>query len=135
MEGDENEAEGKKLLAAIAAARVALTGHADVQLSVTSALRRARYFEGPAKWLLSRFSEGKLRDVEGLVKLVDHDELAANDYSLTPGRYVWVAPEVDDEDFDFDATIRDIHLEIETLNAEAVDLAETIAQSFEELIV
>lgn len=133
--GGEKAAEGKKLLAAIASARVALTGDPDVQLSVTGALRRARYFEGQAEWLLSRFPDGVLCDVEGLVKLVDHAELEANDYSLTPGRYVGVAPEVDDADFDFDATIREIHLEIETLNAEAVDLAETIAANFEELIV
>jgi type I restriction enzyme M protein len=135
VSGGEKAAEGKKLLAAVATARVPLMGDPDVQLSVTGSLRRARYFEGQAEWLLSRFPDGLLRDVEGLVKLVDHDELAANDYSLTPGRYVGVAPEVDDEDFDFDATIREIHLEIETLNAEAVDLAETIAANFEGLVV
>lgn len=133
--GGEKAAEGKKLLAAIAEARVPLTGDPDVQLTVTGTLKRARYFEGQAEWLLSRFPDGTLRDVEGLVKLVDLEELAANDYSLTPGRYVGVAPEVDDKDFDFDETIKEIHLEIETLNAEAVELAETIAKNFEELIV
>jgi type I restriction enzyme M protein len=131
----EKAAEGKKLLGAVADARVPLTGDPNVHLSVTGSLKRARYFEGQAEWLLSRFPEGKLCDVEGLVKLVDQAELAANDYSLTPGRYVGVAPEVDDEDFDFEETIKEIHLEIETLNAEAVDLAETIAKNFEELIV
>jgi type I restriction enzyme M protein len=131
----EKAAEGKKLLASIAEARVPLTGDPNVHLSVTGTLKRARYFEGQAEWLLSRFPEGKLRDVEGLVKLVDQAELAANDYSLTPGRYVGVAPEVDDEDFDFEETIKEIHLEIETLNAEAAELAETIASNFEELIV
>jgi type I restriction enzyme M protein len=133
--GGEKAAEGKKLLAAITAARVPLTGDPDVQLSVTGALKRARYFEGQAEWLLSRFPEGRLRDVEGLVKLVGQEELAANDYSLTPGRYVGVAPEVEDEDFDFEETIKGIHAEIETLNAEAAELAETIAKNFEELIV
>jgi type I restriction enzyme M protein len=76
-----------------------------------------------------------LRDVEGLVKLVDMAELAANDYSLTPWRYVGVAPEVEDEDFVFDATIKDIHLELEALNAETAELAEVIAANFEELII
>lgn len=133
--GGEKAAEGKKLLAAIAQARVPLTGDADVQLTVTGTLKRARYIEGQADWLLSRFPDGVLRDVEGLVKLVDQEELAANDYSLTPGRYVGVAPEVDDEGFDFDEAIKEIHAELETLNAEAVDLAEVIAKNFEELIV
>jgi type I restriction enzyme M protein len=102
---------------------------------VIGALKRARYFEGQAEWLLSRFPDGKLRDVEGLVKLVGQEELAANDYSLTPGRYVGVAPEVEDEDFDFEQTVKDIHLEIDVLNAEAAELAETITKNFEELIV
>lgn len=69
------------------------------------------------------------------MKLVDHAELAENDYSLTPGRYVGVAPEEDDEDFDFEEAIKEIHDELETLNAEAAELAETIAKSFAELIV
>ena len=46
-----------------------------------------------------------------------------------------VAPEVEDEDFDFEETIKDIHLEIDALNAEASELAEKIAKNFEELIV
>ena len=74
-----------------------------------------------------------LRDVEGLVKLVDHDELAANDWSLTPGRYVGVAPEEDDEDFDFAQTMRDIHSELDVLNAKSVQLAATIKRNFEAL--
>ena len=32
---------------------------------------------------------------KGLVKLVDRKELKENDWSLTPGRYVGVAPEED----------------------------------------
>jgi type I restriction enzyme M protein len=35
------------------------------------ALRRVRYFVRQADWLQERFPEAKLRDVEGLVKLVD----------------------------------------------------------------
>ncbi|MEO9631518.1 MAG: N-6 DNA methylase [Sulfitobacter sp.] len=128
-------AEGKKHLTAIAEARVALTGDPEIHLTPTGALKRFRYFEGQADWLLLRFPEGRLRDVEGLVKLVDQTELAENDYSLTPGRYVGVAPEEDDEDFDFEETIKEIHDELETLNAEAAELAETIAKNFAELIV
>lgn len=59
VEVRKQAAEGKKLVAAIADARVPLTGDADVQLSVTGALKRARYFEGQAEWLLSRFPEGR----------------------------------------------------------------------------
>lgn len=96
-------------------------------------LKKVRYFWKQAHWLTDRFPQGQLRDVEGLVKLVDIKEIKANDWSLTPGRYVGVAPEEEDEDFDFEATLREIHVELEDLNAEAVKLAVTIRRNFEEL--
>jgi type I restriction enzyme M protein len=96
-------------------------------------LKFVRYFWKQAHWLTERFPEAELRDVEGLVKLVDRAEIEANDWSLTPGRYVGVAPEEEDEDFDFEEALRDIHVELEDLNAEAVRLAATIKKNFEEL--
>ncbi|MBI1386739.1 MAG: N-6 DNA methylase [Rhizobiales bacterium] len=96
-------------------------------------LKHPRYFWRQAHWLVERFPEGKLRDVPGLVKLLDFKELEANDWSLTPGRYVGVAPEEEDEDFDFEETLREIHVELEGLNAEAAELAAKIARNFEEL--
>ena len=47
-----------------------------------------------------------MRDVEGLVKRVDRATIASHDWSLTPGRYVGVAPEEADEDFDFEEALR-----------------------------
>jgi type I restriction enzyme M protein len=96
-------------------------------------LKQVRYFWRQAHWLTERFPDAKLRDVEGLVKLVDRDEIETNDWSLTPGRYVGVAPEEEDENFDFEETLREIHVELEDLNAEAVKLAVTIKKNFEEL--
>lgn len=96
-------------------------------------LKLVHYFHKQAHWLQVRFPEAELRDVEGLVKLVDKGELEANDWSLTPGRYVGVAPEEVDEDFDFEEALRDIHVELQDLNSEAVVLAETIAKNFGEL--
>jgi type I restriction enzyme M protein len=96
-------------------------------------LRQVRYFYRQARWLQERFPDAKLRDVAGLVKLVGIEEIEKNDWSLTPGRYVGVAPEEVDEDFDFEETIRAIHAEINELNAEALELAERIAGNFEEL--
>lgn len=96
-------------------------------------LKQVRYFWKQAHWLTERFPEGKLRDVEGLVKLVDRADIEANDWSLTPGRYVGVAPEEEDENFDFEEALREIHLELEDLNAEATHLAATIRKNFEEL--
>jgi type I restriction enzyme M protein len=101
--------------------------------SCAEQLRQARYFYRQTRWLQERFPDAKLRDVEGLVKLVGIDEIEKNDWSLTPGRYVGVAPEEVDEDFDFEETMRAIHAELNELNAEAVELAERIAGNFEEL--
>jgi len=96
-------------------------------------LKLVRYFHRHARWLTERFPEAKLCDVAGLVKLVDRAEIEANDWSLTPGRYVGVAPEEVDEDFDFEEALRDIHVELEDLNAEAMQLSATIKKNFEEL--
>jgi type I restriction enzyme M protein len=97
------------------------------------ALRHTRYFVKQADWLQERFAEAKLQDVAGLVKLVSRDEIKAHDWSLTPGRYVGVAPEEVDEDFDFEEALRSIHIDLKGLNDEAVQLAARIVQNFEEL--
>ena len=96
-------------------------------------LKQVRYFWRQVHWLIERFPEAELRDVEGLIKLVDRAQLKANDWSLTPGRYVGVAPEEEDEAFDFAQTLRGIHAELEDLNAEAVVLAARIKKNFEKL--
>lgn len=105
----------------------------DARAQVVEQLKQVRYFWKQAHWLTERFPEAKLRDVEGLVKLVTHKECAANDWSLAPGRYVGVAPEEPDEDFDFEQTLRDIHTELADLNNEAVALAGKIQENFEGL--
>jgi type I restriction enzyme M protein len=97
-------------------------------------LKLVRYFYRHAHWLAERFPHAELRDVPGLVKLVSHDELGKHDdWSLTPGRYVGVAPEQEDEDFDFEETMREIHVELADLNAEAGELSAKIAKNFEGL--
>jgi type I restriction enzyme M protein len=111
-------------------ARKALEG---ARAEAVEALRKTRYFVKQADWLQDRFPDAELRDVEGLVKRVTRAEIAAHDWSLTPGRYVGVAPEEIDEDFDFEEALRSIHIDLKGLNDEAVELAARIAKSFEEL--
>ena len=105
----------------------------EARLAAVEQLRRVRYFWQQAHWLTERFPDGKLRDVPGLVKLVDRAAIEANDWSLTPGRYVGVAPEEEDEDFDFRTAMREIHTELADLNVEAAILAEKIQENFEKL--
>ena len=74
----------------------------EARVLAVEQLKQVRYFWKQAHWLTERFPEAELRDVEGLVKLVDRAGIEANDWSLTPGRYVGVAPEEDGEDFYFE---------------------------------
>ena len=105
----------------------------SARASAVEALCRTRYFVRQADWLQERFPDASLRDVEGLVKLVDRGEIESHDWSLTPGRYVGVAPEEEDEDFDFEETMRSIHIDLKELHEEAAILAARIARNFEEL--
>ncbi len=89
--------------------------------------------EEAVAWLEERFPDGRYRDVEGLVKAVSLDEIAANDWSLTPGRYVGVA-ETDDGDEDFAERFAALHEELCALNAEAAKLAKKIDANFKELM-
>ena len=103
----------------------------NARAAVVEALRRARYFVRQADWLQERFADAQLRDVEGLVKLVDRAEIASHDWSLTPGRFVGMAPEEEDEGFEFEEVLRSIHIDLKGLNEEAVELAARIARNFE----
>ena len=85
------------------------------------------------QWFNEYFPDGKYRDIEGLCKIVTLEEVAANDYSLTPGRYVGVTLQLD-EDFDYKARLLEIQAELDTLNADAVTLSKTIANNLKMLI-
>ena len=105
----------------------------EARIVAIEALREARYFVRQADWLQERFPDAELRDVDGLVKLVDRTEIKAHDWSLTPGRFVGVSPEERDEDFDFEEALRVIHIDLKGLNEEATELAGRIARNFEEM--
>jgi type I restriction enzyme M protein len=96
-------------------------------------LRQTVYFHRHALWLQDRFPKAELQAVPGLVRLVDSTEIEAADWSLTPGRYVGIAPPEVDEEFDFEQTLHEIHTELVDLNLEATELAARIQKSFEEL--
>ena len=102
----------------------------DARATGVEALGRARYFVLQADWLQERFPNAELCNVEGLVKLVARSEIETHDWSLTPGRYVGVAAEDEDEDFDFEEALRSIHIDLEGLNEEAAELATRISRNF-----
>ncbi len=105
----------------------------DERKAAVEQLKNAAYFHRQVAWLQDRFPKAELQAVPGLVKLADRKEIEAADWSLTPGRYVGVAPPEEDENFDFEQTIRDIHTELADLNKEGAVLAARIQENFEEL--
>ncbi|MEY3881825.1 MAG: hypothetical protein RIQ94_2621, partial [Pseudomonadota bacterium] len=68
--------------------------------------------------LLGYFPDGCYQDVEGLCKIVTRAEIAANDWSLTAGRYVGYSVQLDDG-FDYQARMAAIHGELAVLHKEA----------------
>jgi len=80
---------------------------------------------GRNEWLKKHFPGGEYKDVEGLCKIVDLEEIEENDWSLTPGRYVGYSIQID-EDFDYKARMKEIHSELAELNKETNDLMNQI---------
>ena len=66
-------------------------------------------------------------DVPGLCKAATLTEIEAQGWSLNPGRYVGVAPGEEVSDEDFKAQLEALNEELETLNAQARELEQTIA--------
>lgn len=92
-------------------------------------LHETEYFWKQAYWLITRFPKGSYNDAEGLCKVVTQKEIEAKDWSLSPGRYVGVDTATD-EDFDYEERLAEIHIELNDLNEEAVELAALIQANY-----
>ena len=75
----------------------------------------------------------KYADIPGLCKVATLAEIEAQGWSLNPGRYVGVAA-CEEDDFDFKVRLEELNEELETLNAEARELEERIAESVIKLL-
>jgi len=83
--------------------------------------------------MTQHFPDGKYTDVAGLCKVAPIAEIEAQGWSLNPGRYVGVAAREED-DFDFKERLEELNEELETLNAEARELEERIADNVTKLL-
>ena len=83
---------------------------------------------GSGDLMKESFPKGKYADVLGLCKVATLDEIEAQGWSLNPGRYVGVAERAAD-DFEFAERLEELNEELETLNAEARELEERIAEN------
>jgi len=86
-----------------------------------------------AEMMAQHFPDSKYADVAGLCKVATIAEIEAQGWSLNPGRYVGVAARVED-DFDFKERLEEQNEELETLNAEARELEERIAENVAKLL-
>ena len=75
-----------------------------------------------------KFPKSKYADVLGLCKVATLAEIEAQGWSLNPGRYVGVAERAAD-DFEFAERLEELNEQLETLNAEARELEERIAEN------
>ncbi len=89
---------------------------------------------GSAARLAEAFPGGRYCDVPGLCKAATRAEIAAQDGSLNPGRYVGVAPGQVVEDEEFRSQLEALQEELEGLNAEAAVLQARIAENVAELL-
>jgi type I restriction enzyme M protein len=76
----------------------------------------------------------KFADVPGLCRAATLKEIAAQGWSLNPGRYVGVAPGEAVSDEDFKAQLETLNEELETLNKQARALEQTIAGNVAEIL-
>jgi type I restriction enzyme M protein len=127
---DWKELNLKEQLDQLKALQQQLSGNPDEE--EPGLLHETEYFYKQAHWLTSRFPEGVYTDVEGLCKVVTQKEIEAKDWSLSPGRYVGVDTTADD-DFEYEERLNEIHIELEGLNEEATQLAQTIMNNYKEL--
>jgi type I restriction enzyme M protein len=79
------------------------------------------------------FPKGRYTDVLGLCKVATLAEIEGQGWSLNPGRYVGVAERAPD-DFEFAVRLEELNEELETLNGEARELEERIAENVQQLL-
>jgi type I restriction enzyme M protein len=80
------------------------------------------------------FGLGGYKDIPGLCKVATRAEIATQDWSLNPGRYVGVAPGETQSDADFSTKLEAMQEELEILNTEAARLQAVIAQNVAEVL-
>jgi type I restriction enzyme M protein len=88
---------------------------------------------GNQELVKEKFLNGAYTDVLGLCKVATLAEIEAQGWSLNPGRYVGVAERVAD-DFEFAVRLEELNEELETLNAQAKELEERIAENVVSLV-
>jgi type I restriction enzyme M protein len=88
---------------------------------------------GSQPLMKENFPKGTYADVLGLCRVATLSEIEVQGWSLNPGRYVGVAERAPD-DFEFAVRLEELNEELETLNTEARELEERIAENVSTLL-
>jgi len=90
-------------------------------------VNNAEVFYQHISWLQERFPNAEYEDVTGLCKLATQEEVAEQDYSLNPGRYVGVVIEEDGKtEEEFISELLTLNLALEELNKNARQIEKII---------
>lgn len=89
---------------------------------------------GSSARMSDAFPKGRYQDVPGLCRVAHRTEIAKQNWSLNPGRYVGVALGLTANDEEFRVQLGTLQEELERLNAEAAQLQKQIGQNVAELL-
>lgn len=129
-EMDKRKAEAAKADGKRATANRQTKGVKAAVQALHDELKAAELYYQHVSWLQDRFPKAAYEDVTGLCKLASREEIAEQDWSLNPGRYVGVVIEEDGKtEEEFLADIAEQQTELESLTAEAHALEATLAKN------
>lgn len=129
-EMDKRKAEAAKADGKRASANRQTKGVKMAVQALHDELKAAELYYQHVSWLQERFPKAAYEDVTGLCKLASREEIAEQDWSLNPGRYVGVVIEEDGKtEEEFLADITDAGDELLELQSEAHVLEAVIARN------
>lgn len=129
-EMDKRKAEAAKAEGKRATANRQTKGVKAAVQSLHDELKAAELYYQHVSWLQERFPKAAYEDVTGLCKLAGREEIAEQDWSLNPGRYVGVVIEEDGKtEEEFLAAIAEQQAELEGLTLEAHALESTVTKN------
>ncbi len=134
-EMDKRKAEAAKADGKRATANRQTKGVKAAVQALHGELKAAELYYQHVSWLQQRFPKAAYEDVTGLCKLASRAEIAEQDWSLNPGRYVGVVIEEDGKtEEEFLAGLADMATELEELTNQSHALEKLIAQNVATLV-
>ncbi len=98
-------------------------------------LKAAELYYQHVSWLQERFPNAAYEDVTGLCKLASREEIAEQDWSLNPGRYVGVVIEEDGKtEEEFLADLASAHESFAALSDAATVLTDNIKRNLQQVL-